>query len=139
LAAIRQQINIAVPVRTVWSALTTDRGIASWWGRGGRIEAREGGRVVLVQENAAGEPVELRGMLHEFRPTRRIEIAWDSVGSAPAKGTRVAFQLARDGEETRVSVVHSGAGVLDDEAGRAKLDEEWKKALMRLRTTLEGE
>jgi uncharacterized protein YndB with AHSA1/START domain len=137
LPAIRQQINIAVPVRTVWKALTTDEGLASWWGDTARVEAREGGRVVLSQAGNDGSPAELRGLLHEFRPTRKIEIAWDNVGHAPARGTRVSFGVARDGDETRLSVVHSGAGALDDEEQRTALEEAWRKALIKLRTSLE--
>ncbi len=135
MAAIRQQINIAVPVRAVWKALTTDDGLAAWWGEAARIDARDGGRVVL---SLGGEGGELRGLVHELRPTRTVEIAWDNVGQASAKGTRVTFGLARDGEETRLSVVHSGAGALDDAEQRAALEESWRKALLKLRTWLEG-
>lgn len=138
MPAIRQQINIDAPLRAVWNALTTDEGLSGWWGRSARVEAREGGRVVLTQEGPEGEAVELRGMFHEFRPTRKIEIAWDSAGKASARGTRVSFQVARDGEETRLSVLHSGAGALDDDAARSALEEEWRQALLKLREKLEA-
>ncbi len=137
MPAIRQQINIDAPLRAVWNALTTDDGMSAWWARTARVEAREGGRVVLAQDGPDGEPVELRGMFHEFRPTRKIEIAWDTAGKAAARGTRVSFQVARDGEETRLSVLHSGAGALEDDAARTALEEEWKQVLLKLRTKLE--
>lgn len=138
LTAIRQQITIDAPLRAVWNALTTDDGLARWWGTAARVDARAGGRVVLTQVGADGAPVELRGMFHEFRPTRKIEIAWDGVGASPSKGSRVAFQVARDGEETHVSVVHSGGGALADDGQRAILDDGWRAALLRLRSSLEG-
>lgn len=138
MPAIRQQINIAVPVRTVWKALTTDDGLAAWWGQSARVEAREGGRIVLGQGGPEGATVELRGLFHEFRPTRKIEIAWDNVGQAPARGTRVEFAIARDGDETRISVVHAGGGALEDGDVRTALEEDWRKALVKLRTALEG-
>jgi uncharacterized protein YndB with AHSA1/START domain len=139
MPAVRQQINIAVPVRTVWKALTTEEGVTSWWVDEARIDARAGGRIVLKSEGDEGEAVEERGMFHEVLPTRRIEIAWDGNSPAPTKGTRIEFTVARDGTETRVSVVHSGAGALfDDEATRGALDKTWKQALHALRDSLEG-
>ena len=138
MAAIRHQINIAASTRSVWNALTTADGLASWWVDEARIDAREGGRVVLTSEGDDGEPVQEVGLVHAFRPTRKLEIAWDSTSPAPTKGTRVQFQVARDGDETRVSVVHSGSGVLEDEEERAELDKAWKAALRALRGALES-
>jgi hypothetical protein len=70
---------------------------------------------------------------------RRIEIAWDSSSPAPTKGTRVQFNVARDGEETRLIMIHSGKGILEDEEAREVLQKEWKQALLALRGMLEGE
>lgn len=138
MASIRHQINIAASSRSVWNALTTAEGLASWWVDEARIDAREGGRIVLTSEGDDGEPVEEVGFVHAFRPTRKLEIAWDSASPAPTKGTRVQFQVARDGDETRLSVVHSGGGILDDEEANAELDKAWKSALKALRSTLES-
>lgn len=137
MAAIRHQINIAVPVRTVWNALTTESGLLSWWAERARVDARPGGRIVLHRADADGEAEE-RGIFHELRPTRRIEIAWDTNSPGPSRGTRVAFQVARDGDETRLALVHSGGGALDDEESRAALEAEWKDRLARLRAALEA-
>lgn len=139
MTAIRQQINIARPIRAVWAALTTANGLKSWWADEARVDPRPGGRVVVVTEGDDGEPMEERGILHELRPTRKIEIAWDSNSPALTKGTRLTFQLARDGEETRVSLVHTGRGVLEDEEAREVLDKDWRRALRTLRDALEGE
>jgi uncharacterized protein YndB with AHSA1/START domain len=137
MSAIRQQVNIAAPVRAVWNALSTAEGLQSWWVDEARIEAREGGRIVLTSEGDDGAPIEERGMFHVFRPTRLIEIAWDSHAKNKTAGTRIQFLLARDGEETRVNVTHSGSGLLDDEAERAVLEKAWKGALASLRDSLE--
>jgi uncharacterized protein YndB with AHSA1/START domain len=66
-----------------------------------------------------------------------LEIKWDSVGSAETKGSSVAFQVARDGDETRVSLVHSGGAALDDEERREKLNQAWKTALDTLQALLD--
>jgi len=139
MSAIRQQINIARPIRAVWTALTTADGLMSWWADDARVDARPGGRVVVFTEGDDGEPMEERGILHELRPTRKIEIAWDSNSPALTRGTRLLFQLARDGEETRVSLVHSGRGVLEDEEARDTLDKDWRRALRSLRDALEAD
>jgi uncharacterized protein YndB with AHSA1/START domain len=137
MAAIRQQINIAAPQRTVWNALVSADGWKVWWADDARIESRQGGRIVLVSEGADGSPVEERGIFHEMRPTRRLEIAWDANSPAPTRGTRVQFTISRDGDETRLALVHSGGGVLDDDALRDVLDKEWREGLRTLRQALE--
>lgn len=137
MASIRRQINIAAPIRAVWKMLTTPEGWTGWYADEARIDARSGGRVTLVTEGDEG-PVEEVGLLHIFRPTSHLEISWDSRSPAPTRGTHLAFYLARDGEETRVSLVHSGGGVLEDEAARKGLDDTWRRALASLRDSLEA-
>jgi hypothetical protein len=72
------------------------------------------------------------------RPTRRLEIAWDHNSPARTRGTRIQFRLSRDGEETRVDMVHSGGGILDDDDARADLEQDWRRALKSLRSELES-
>lgn len=139
MPAIRRQINIAAGTRAVWRALTTVDGLQSWLADTARVDAREGGRIVLTSEGDDGEPVEERGLIHEIRPTRKLEWAWDSSSPAPTAGTRVLWQLAMDGEETRVILVHRGGGPLDEEESRAAMDKEWRQALLALRDALEAE
>ena len=98
MPAIRRHIHIAAPPRAVWKALTTADGLKSWLADDARLEPRKGGRVVLTTEDDEGNPVEERGMIHTWRPTSHLEIAWDNIGQFPNKGTRVSFQLALDGE-----------------------------------------
>ncbi|MED5369932.1 MAG: SRPBCC domain-containing protein [Myxococcota bacterium] len=138
MASIRRQISIAAGPRAVWNTLTTADGWMSWYADDARLDARKGGRVVLTIEDDEGEPVEEVGTFHTFRPTRRLEISWDRVSPAVTKGTQLSFTIARDGEETRVNLVHSGGGVLDDEDARAELDKTWRQALSALRDALEG-
>ncbi len=137
MSSIRQQINIAAPSRRVWDILTTAEGWKQWWAEEARLEARSGGRIVLTIEGDDGEPVEERGVFHELRPARRLEIAWDATSPARTKGTRVQITVSRDGDETRVALVHSGGGILEDEEARADLEQEWRRGLKALRASLE--
>lgn len=138
MASIRHQVNIAVPTRTVWAALTTADGLMSWWADEARVDARVGGVIVVTTEGDDGEPIEERGTFLELRPTRKIEIKWDTGSRAPTAGTRITFQLAKDGPETRLSLIHSGPGVLEDEEARAVLAKDWLRALKGLRDSLES-
>jgi uncharacterized protein YndB with AHSA1/START domain len=137
MPAIRQQIDIATGPRAVWRAFTTAEGLTAWWVDEARVEPRTGGRVVLVSEGDDGEPVEERGMFLEFKPTRKLEIAWDNTGKAPTKGSRILVNINRAGEDTRVSVVHSGADVEEGDLHES-LTKGWKAALGALRDSLEG-
>jgi len=138
LPAIRQHIDIGVNPRQVWRAITTPEGLTSWWVDEARVDGRTGGRVVLTSQDDDGNPMEERGMFLEFTPTRKIEIAWDAHGKAPTKGTRVQFQIAKSGEDTRLVLIHSGGGVLEDPAQNERMTKAWKAALQALRDTLEA-
>lgn len=137
MPAIRQQINIAAPLRAVWTALTTSEGWCAFWADEARVEGREGGRIVLVGRGDDGAAVEERGIFHEFKPTRKLEIAWDTASTARTKGSRLEFTVSRDKDETRVALVHTGAAILGDAALEAALDKEWRTALKALREHLE--
>jgi len=137
MASIRQQINIAASSRSVWDVLTTAEGWTLWWAEEARLDARSGGRIVLKVEGDDGELVEERGIFHELRATRKLEIAWDATSPARTKGTRLQFSISRDGDETRLALVHSGGGILEDEEQRADLEKEWRGALKALRRTME--
>jgi uncharacterized protein YndB with AHSA1/START domain len=136
MAAIRRHVYIANGARAVWRALTTAEGLEKWLAEDARVDGREGGRVVLGGTDFDDEH-ELVGIIHTWRPTSKLEITWDNVGAAETKGSSVAFQIARDGDESRVSIVHSGGAALDDEARRDKLDGAWRVALETLQALLD--
>lgn len=139
MASIRRNINIDAPPRVVWTAVTSAEGLNSWYSDDARVDGRKGGRVVLVGEDDDGEPVEEVGTILTWRPTSKFEIRWDGNSPAATKGTTVTFSIARDGDETRVGLVHGGNGdVLQDEDARSELDRTWKFALKALRDHLES-
>jgi len=136
MAAIRRHVYIANGARAVWRALTTSEGLEKWLAEDARVDGRKGGRVVLTGTDLDSEH-DLVGIIHTWRPTSKLEISWDNVGASETKGSSVAFQVARDGEESRVSIVHSGGAALEDEERRAKLDQAWKVALETLQALLD--
>jgi uncharacterized protein YndB with AHSA1/START domain len=136
MPAIRRQVHIACPPRAVWRAITTAEGLEKWLADEARVDGRMGGRVVLSGTDFDQEQ-DAVGIVHTWRPTAKFEIALDSIGSFEGKGGHIAFQVARDGDETRVSVVHSGGEALDDEERREKLDVAWKTAFETLQALLD--
>ena len=102
MASIRQQINIDAGLRDVWRAISTVDGWTSWYADDARVDPRKGGRITLSAIGDDGEPVDEVGIFLTFRPTRKLEVAWDSNSPAQTKGTTISFQVARDGNETRL-------------------------------------
>ena len=137
LASIRQQINIAANPRAVWNAIATADGWTSWYADEARIDGRKGGRIELIGEDDEGEPLSEFGVVLTYRPTSRLEICWDTTSPAPTKGTSLTFNVARDGGETRLSLVHSGGRVLEDEEARGEIEKTWRRAFKSLRSALE--
>lgn len=138
MPAVRRQIMVRAAPRKVWASLTTPEGLASWWVDEARMEPRQGGRVWLRSEDDNGDPVEDRGMVHVWRPTSHLEIHFDTVGSSPLMGTRLTFQVALVGDESRISLVHSGSA-LDDAETNTRFDTDWKRALAALQSMLDAD
>ncbi len=138
MPAIRQIVHIAAPPRAVWKALTTAEGLKSWLVDEARVEPRSGGRVVWAYHGDDDDMIEGRGMIHTWRPTSHFEIAWDRNGEFPGRETRVLFKLARDGDETRLSLVQSGPPV-EDEERHAEILRDWKRDLKALQSMLDAE
>lgn len=132
---IRRQISIAATPRTVWNALTTPEGLG-WLGADARVDARPGGRITL-KVTAGAEPVEETGIFHVFRPTAKLEVTWDKFSKGPWKSMLTQVQVVRDGSETVLNVQHIG-DALTDAAVREEIDAGWKRALLKLRDSLEG-
>lgn len=138
MPAIRRQIMVGAAPRKAWAALASAEGLTSWWVDEARLEPRAGGRFWLRSEDEQGEPVEDRGIVHVWRPTSHLELHFDSVGKGPLAGTRLSFQVALVGEESRISIVHQGA-LLDEPEAHARLDTDWKRSLQALQSLLDGE
>lgn len=137
MPSIRRQILVAASPRQAWAALTSADGLAGWLADEARVDGRKGGRVVLINQGDDDAPVEDRGIIHTWRPTSHLEITFDTVGKGPLNGTRLAFQVAIDGGETRISMIHSGA-LLDDAEQNTRLDKEWRAAMKALQAMLDG-
>jgi uncharacterized protein YndB with AHSA1/START domain len=138
MPSIRRNVNIATAPRTVWNALTTAEGLTSWLVDEARVDARMGGRVVWTQEGDDGSPVQGHGTILKWRPTASLEITWDKGGAFPMAGCRILFNVARDGDETRLALVLSGPPCEDPEQ-REALDTEWGRDLRAIQSWLDAD
>jgi len=113
---IERVVQIAHPPATVWAALTTAEGLASWFGDRATIDLRPGGsaRMTFGGEHTADMRVE-----RVEEPTV-FGFTWHIYGlpDDDPRRTYVEFTLVPVGQGTRLTVVESGFAQLPDEAYR---------------------
>jgi uncharacterized protein YndB with AHSA1/START domain len=91
--------------------------IGQWWRPNGlfnftprdpgvlSFEPGEGGR--LIETRAGGKVFEI-GKISVWEPPRRLVFGWRQASFAPDQNTEVEISFEPVGEETRVTVVHTG-------------------------------
>ena len=129
---IKHFIPIAASPEKVFAALTTQKGLASWWTADTRTEPRLGGSAEFGFSRRA---VVFRMKIETLEPGRRV--AWSCVGDEPNwTGTRLTWELEPDGEGTNLRFVHGNLKALDDYW--ASCNSTWGELMFRLKDTLEG-
>jgi uncharacterized protein YndB with AHSA1/START domain len=118
--ALRAEILVPAPLAEVWSAWTTDAGIATFFAPEGHVDLRVDGTydVWFFPEAEAGKrgAEGMRILVHE--PMRRFSFTWDAPPSIPTirnQRTVVVLEFAPHGERaTRLRFTHSGWGEGED-------------------------
>jgi uncharacterized protein YndB with AHSA1/START domain len=102
--------RIAAPPERVWRALTEPEDLRAWLARA-ELELRPGAAIVLTFENEDEESV-MRGTIIAVEEGRVLEFSWgeDDIESV------VRFEVARDGDGTRLTLTHTFERV-DDLSG----------------------
>lgn len=107
------------PVEAVWNEITSAEAISDWLMATTGFEPRVGARFRMKTEHMSAD-----GWVHaeilELDPPRRMVWAWAIAGGAAP--TTVTFELAPDGDGTRLRLTH--AGEIDDAIG-ARLRDGW--------------
>ena len=137
MSTIRRQVTVEASPRTVWTALTTAEGLKGWLADEASTIPSAMGRFSVTMEGDDGAPVEEFGRFSVFRPTSKLEIAFEKVGKGAWKGTTLSFTIARENDETVVNMVHTGTPFIDDTV-RKTHDDNWRRALTSLRDSLEA-
>jgi uncharacterized protein YndB with AHSA1/START domain len=132
---VERSVELAAPVDVVWSALTEDDALSSWFGGRVTLDPVPGGAGTFVSDDGATR----RARVDEVEDGRRLAWRWWVDGDDDGPITSVTFELTDLGEVTRLVVterplllgtMHASAsahvgGVASDVAG-------WTIALLAL-------
>lgn len=128
---------VAAPPEAVWTAWTTESGLARWWWAGWddtthHVDLRVGGDYRFTAP-AAG--IAVRGNYLAIDAPRRLEMTWvwidDDEGEGPVE--TVVVELDPSGDGTRVRVHHRGPWTTDEPSERYR--QGWDHVLDRLAAT----
>ena len=107
MAELVREIMIDATPETIWPFLTEPEMLVEWHGTVAEIDPRPGGvyRVLVAgQHQSAGEYVEVE-------PLKKVvfTFGWEQEGHPiPPGSTMIEISLQREGDKTRVRLVHSG-------------------------------
>lgn len=106
---IEQTVRISARRETVWNYWTDPARMCEWWGATAELDARPGGACIVGMNQG---PV-MRGEFLEVVPHERLvfTFGWDDGSDAPAVppgSTRVEVTLTDDGDDTILSLRHTG-------------------------------
>jgi uncharacterized protein YndB with AHSA1/START domain len=128
---IERTVELAHPPGTVWAALTTAEGLASWFGNEAAIDLRPGG-TAWMRWNEEGFTAQMR--VERVEEPTVFGFTWGIYG-LPAddpRRTYVEFTLEPAGAGTRLTVTESGFAQLPEDVYRKAYDanaEGWPKEL----------
>ncbi len=117
---IERVIELAHPPATVWAALTTAEGLASWFGNQAPIDLRPGGSAHMTW--TGGHTADMR--IERVEEPVVFGFTWHIYGlpDDDPRRTYVEFMLEPAGAGTRLTVVETGFAQLPDDAYRTAYD-----------------
>jgi uncharacterized protein YndB with AHSA1/START domain len=127
---IERVIELKQSRATVWTALTTAEGLASWFGHQATIDLRPGGAATMSWDS--GDKAAMR--VERVEEPEVFGFTWHVNGlpEDDPRRTYVEFTLEELGTGTRLTVVESGFAQLPDDAHSAAFDGNtsgWKSEL----------
>lgn len=118
--AIDLSVTVAAPRAAVWSALTAESELTKWFGRGAKVELRDGGpyEIYFLMENPPGTRGGEGNTISSYLPGRLLAFTWNappSFGPLRDIRTHVLIQLSDDpAGGTCVQLTHYGWRAGDD-------------------------
>ena len=111
---IERTVEIAHPPAKVWDAITTAEGLGTWFGNSATIDLRPGGEAEMTW--TSGDKAAMR--IERVEEPSVFGFTWHIYGlpDEDPRRTYVEFTLEPVGAGTRLTVVESGFGQLDDDA-----------------------
>ena len=129
-------LYIAASPDAVWNGLIDQDVTKEYWGHHNRSDWKPGSRWEHVRVDGSGK-VDIVGKVVEIDPPRRLVTTWASPESEndPEKVSRVTYELAPAGADTKLTVTHSE---LEADSGMlAGITAGWPAVLSNLKTRLE--
>ncbi len=117
---IERTVDLAHPPATVWAALTTAEGLASWFGQQATIDLRPGGSASMKWDH--GHTADMR--VERIEEPAVFGFTWHIYGlpDDDPRRTYVEFTLEPTDAGTRLTVVESGFSQLSQEAHQAAFE-----------------
>ncbi len=102
MAEIRHMLLIDAPVDVVYRAVTEQKGLAGWW----TVQALAKPTVGAVADFKFGDRYHTAMRVTGLEPPRKIQ--WECVeGDEEWVGTKIVFDLEKQGDQTLVRFAHS--------------------------------
>lgn len=128
--SVEKELFIRATPERVFKALTDKADLEHWYVTKVEIDLHPGGTVRFEW----GDDYET-GHIVTLEPPQRLGYTWDTMSETP---TRITFELAAEGEGTRLYVAHTGIGEGGDwERFYERSDTGWNEELEHLRAWLE--
>jgi uncharacterized protein YndB with AHSA1/START domain len=118
------------PVKAVWEALTDSASISEWLMQTTDFEPVVGTRFRMKTDRLLADGW-VKAEVLELNPPRRMVWAWWVDAAAP---TTVTFELAPEGDDTRLRLTH--VGEIDERPGRM-LRDGWPGRIDELRRSID--
>ncbi|MGO9781142.1 MAG: SRPBCC domain-containing protein [Streptosporangiaceae bacterium] len=117
---IERVVEIAHPPAEVWAALTTARGLGSWFGNQAMIDLRPGGSARMTWSD--GHTVDMR--IERVEEPAVFGFTWPIFGlpDDDPRRTYVEFTLEATGTGTRLTVTESGFAQVPRDVHRTAFD-----------------
>jgi uncharacterized protein YndB with AHSA1/START domain len=112
---LRLDRHFDAPIARVFDFVTTEAGLLQWWVPEGttpgarQLDLTRAGPWSLVVTSPKGGDTLMSGKVLAIDPPRSIEMTFDvAYGGMPPMPSTVRFELAPDGDGTRLTVIQSG-------------------------------
>ena len=132
----REEVELAVGIDDVWTAITEMESIKQWLAKDGEFAAHIGGRFAL----ALRDGTDLSGRIDIFLPPRRMRLVValregdDLLASGP---TTIEFTLFEHEKKTRLNVSVSGIPATEEwEEDYRRSEDRWQNGLVELQELL---